>query len=193
MCGGELLPKLANYIRKRAQDAKGPQPANLNGLAVKVLEWKIERKDLWDALFFVPVWLVKQKKGPATLSVYVAEELGYAVPRIAAHGPDGKLVFSVDAVDFRQAGRGIWFPHETTVVYNSGGSTTTHEYLVKTIEINEPIPKDAFKILLPAGTRVRDSRPGVSQIIFKLRSDAVLVDPIMLREAIRAQGRAIAP
>jgi len=160
------------YVKKNINKAIDKGEAEVNGIATRVLEWAVSEAEKYEAFYGVDETTAQG----GILRVYIAPQLGYALPRIDVLGTDGKLGDRYDSFDFFEVVPGIFFPKRCQwSYYDRSGKYGTSAFELKKIEkVNEPIPDDVFKIHLPVGTVVQDGRSGAGSEIFRIKEDGVL-------------------
>jgi hypothetical protein len=149
-----------DYVRERAATVRGAEPITIDGVQTVVVEWDVPREDRGAAF---------QVMGPAlrdggVLRLYAAPQLGYVLPRIDYLAADGTLSSRYEASDFREVAAGLYYPmHSSSQLYIDTRPGFYVRYEVSSVTlVNESIPPEDFRIALPVGTSVQDTRPGHS-------------------------------
>jgi hypothetical protein len=158
------------FVRDNARKAKLVERTNVNGVEVEGVEWavtKAERnafKSLGEDLL-----------NGGTLRVFVAPQLGYALPRILYIGMSGRVSASFDCSSFEEVAAGVFLPHKCGAQFFQNRVPTCYVQfnITGTEKINEPIPEQDFIIQLPVGTIVGDSRSGKGSTIFTIEKAGV--------------------
>ena len=128
----------------------------------------------------VPPSIANDRQG--RLRLYVCERLGYVLPRIEYLTGSGQVECTIDARQFTDAGNGLHVPKRTRVDYVDLSASPPHvvgrsEYrVVRWSRVNEPIDDEILSITVPAGTRIRDSRPDRPPVVFRLDNDQPLAN-----------------
>ncbi len=155
------------YVEENRKSVVLKGPAEVNGVKAAVLEWGVPRADVYKAFGFSAPGI----DSGGVLRLYVAPQLGHAMPRIDFLSKKEEVIVRYDSSDFVKTPSGIHFPQlcsERLFAYSK-----THpglrQYTIKDIEkINEPIPDSEFSVPIPIGTEVIDARSGKGSTRFIL-------------------------
>jgi hypothetical protein len=174
-------PRTREYIKSRLADARWRRSETIDGIQVEILEWSVRDRDKYRAFGAITDPL----RAGGTLRLYVASELGCALPRIEHVAADGQLETVFEAKDFFDAGSGIYMPR---LIRQQGflplGTRGFYvRYDIKEVDhVNEPIDDSVFSVELPNGCDVGDERvPGHS---VHFRVGEVLEVPADLEDVI---------
>lgn len=160
------------FVEKNTEKAvRKAAPSDVNGIAVHVLEWAVPEPEKYKA--FHGTNDLTSKGG--ALRLYVAPQLGYALPRIEYVGRNGKVAASFDSWDFEEHTGGLFLPKRCKMqYYTDKGPGYYLEYeILELKDVNQSIPDSEFVVQLPVGTEVADSR-GKGSIFFVINEK----DPI---------------
>jgi hypothetical protein len=147
----------AKYVRERVDTAVIVGQIELDGNRCDIIDFQIGESDTFRAF----EGITSQLRGGGVLRLHIAEQLGYVLPRIEYVAPDGSIASRFEASDFREAAAGIFVPGNAAVqVYNPDGSVGFYNSFsdLRAEGINEEADDDAFKIFVPEGTEIYDSR-----------------------------------
>jgi hypothetical protein len=129
----------------------------IDGIRTSILEWQVRKADRYSA--FDSINSILDEGG--VLRLYVASQLGYALPRIEHVGIDGRVATRFDSTDFEEPHAGLFFPRHCSYQNfpedGSAGYYNRYEILEMN-DVNEPIPEESFVVSLPQGTSVTDRR-----------------------------------
>ena len=176
------------FIERQKGKAVRRETADINGLRCQVFEWVVPPSEKYKAFQSVN----KLVENGGWLRLYAFPEYGYVLPRIEFLGKDRALFKSYESSDFQKTEPGIYIPKRFRLqVYDSQGPGMFMEYNVHDpIQINQPIPESDFRIMLPVGTEIADSRPGDHSNMFTVKAggplppdmddDLVIVKPSIL-------------
>jgi beta-lactamase regulating signal transducer with metallopeptidase domain/HEAT repeat protein len=160
---GETLPRCAGTL---------PTPAALRFVEKHRDEGRIEGhipgQDLEDTTSAYLAWSVSEAEAASlfagasellarggTLRISVAEQLGYALPKVEYYDRFGGVQARFEADEFFEAAAGLFFPEEYHVAERE---EISYRFERKIGRLNEKLPDEAFLIAIPAGTRVMDIR-----------------------------------
>ena len=144
------------FVRDQASKARSLGAETVNGIETRGLEWNVARSDTF--LAFGAINEMLQDGGK--LRLYVARQLGYALPRIEHVDKFGTVQDKFDFSDFKQVAPGIFFP----AVCRLGGGTFNRTYQIKKIErINGAFSNSDFVLPIPADTAINDHRPKLNR------------------------------
>ncbi len=157
--GSFWLAKQAEWTDANAHKFKLVREATVNGVPTKVIETEPGAAPP----FAFPHRLLKG----GILRLYVAPSLNGALPKIENIGNTGVLITVHEALHFSESDPGIFTPSkitsETVLPANDTFDEKTNVkswFDVDFSIVNRPIPEEMFKVKLPAGTIVQDSRTG---------------------------------
>lgn len=141
------------FMQANAAKGRAKEQTDVRGIRTTPLEWDVARPgdafDSYNNVLFAG----------GLLRVYVAPQLGYALPRYEYVGRDGTVGVRFDAWEFEEAAPGVFFPHQCTCQCFDPAPVYYVDYKITKFEkINEPIPDDDFIIKIPEGTSVHDGR-----------------------------------
>lgn len=165
----------AEFVRKNADQARLVGAAEVNGVKTQLLEWTVPREQIGSV--FHAVYQSARLRSPGILRIYVAPQLGFALPRIEHVSTlnGGELDTVMDAEQFQEVAGGIYFPKKLSMrCYPQKGFETYYvEYVIQRAEkINEEIDEAEFKVTLPNGTLVHDGRSPKGAISFRVGQSA---------------------
>jgi hypothetical protein len=174
------------YIRGHQEDARLAGEAVVDGTPTTILEWDVAKEDRYRAFDRISNPL----DNGGILRLYVAPQLGCALPRSEDVSPAGAVVKRFDASGFEEVRAGLFYPKRCGHrLYSAAGEPDYYqEYeIVRAEDVNEPIPEEAFVLSLPGGAYVRDARtkPAASFWVGDLE-DALPAD---LGEIAATEGR----
>jgi outer membrane lipoprotein-sorting protein len=139
----------------------------IDGHSTVLLRWRVGARDLDDAIIVVPRKMQEDLAG--FLHLYTAPSLAYALPRIDYLTLDGQLARRYESSEFVEVDRNLFFPKWSRCIAYDEGERHSTTFTVSDIEhVNQDLPNEEFKVKVPKGTRVRDSRPGSPQLVFQL-------------------------
>ena len=146
------------FLGPQSGEGKRKADQEVHGVKCQVWEWVVLKKDVPRA--FHGVTDLTQDGG--LLRLYCAPQLGYVCPRIDKVGTSGKAGCVNVCREYHEDAPGIFLPRSIREEnYSSKGFLSSFEYKIESIQkVNEPIPDSEFRITLPFGTEVIDSRPG---------------------------------
>jgi hypothetical protein len=125
--------------------------ATVGKIAVTKLEWNVSAEDAGQ-LFRSASELLRQG---GTMRLYVAEELGCALPLVEYIDRFGVVEAQFEASRFIEKGADLFLPESYQVTQGGEKSYTFYQIDL----VNQKIPDDRFVIApIPAGTRVIDER-----------------------------------
>ncbi len=168
-------PEQTLFVDAQRQQAQSRGDEFVSGIRVHVLQWQVSANDFDEGFLVIPPSIAEQRKG--LLRIYVAPDLGYALPRIEYCTLDGRVAKQIESTDFFEVEGGLHFPRQTkctTFLENETFLTTVK--IDDTRYVNTSIPADVFAFDIPANTRVRDSRPGLPKTVFHLDDDMSLAE-----------------
>ena len=140
------------FIADHAQADQFAGSATVHDVETRVLEWDVSAEQTGAAFHATNDLLEDGGK----LRIYVAPQLGYALPRIEHVDKFGTVQTLFESSDFVEVAANVFFPKMWT--YNSGAHVTTLK--IKLVEkCNEPLSDADFSLSIPAGTWVMDVRP----------------------------------
>jgi hypothetical protein len=159
------------YISRNATRARLGGKAQLDGVAVQVIEWDVSSEDRYRAFHLIGPML--QQGG--TLRLYVAPQLGFALPLIEHIAPNGKPHQRFSSSEFSEDAPGIYFPRRFELkTFDATGPTSYLAFDIhEVLQLNQPIPDSEFKLSFPKGTSVADGRSGVGSLVFRVGEDPV--------------------
>jgi hypothetical protein len=148
--------KTREFLQARSGEGQRKADKDVHGVPCQVWEWAVSKNDV--ARAFTVFSDLTENGG--TLRVYYAPQLGHIVPRIEKTGPSGKSSSIYECRDYHEDAPGIFLPRSIRDEnYSSKGFLSSSEYKIESAEkINQPIADEEFKIRLPFGTEVIDSR-----------------------------------
>jgi hypothetical protein len=156
----------AKFIEAHRNDARDKGEVEVNGVRCRLLEWTVVKAN--DAFHAVN----DLTRAGGFLRVYVAPDVGYALPRyeyVASNGVVGKRH---DASEFREVAPGIFLPRYCSEQLFDPKPMYYAEYEITEIQmINEAIPEEDFHIRIPAGTEITDGR-GKYGVVFHVGTSA---------------------
>jgi len=160
------------FIERVKGKAVRRETAEINGLRCQVFEWVVSAKEKYNA--FHSINQLVEEGGWLRLSVF--PEYGYVLSRIEFLGKERALFASYESSDFQKTEAGIYIPKRFRLQeYSTEGPAFFIEYTVHDpIQINQPIPESDFRIMLPVGTEITDSRPGDHSNIFTVKAGGAL-------------------
>jgi len=174
------------YIQRNGDKARLSGTGEVDDVTVDVLEWDVAGADDCDAFYAVNDLL----EDGGILRLYVAPDLGYALPKIEHVGRSGEVHAVYRSRDFRRVADGVYFPQETSRQTRGVDSRKgfTWKYTFELIEdVNEPIDEKEFIIELPQGTQVADIRkPGQRGVIIRRSAESDML-PTRLPELAGTQ------
>ncbi len=160
-----------DYVKNHVREARDKGQVEINGVSTFMLEWSVPEADKYKAFGFASA--VTERGGK--LRIYIAPQLGYALPCVEIQGLDGTMDARYDAFDFFEAAPGIFIPKRCQWLNyydREGNFRTTVDEIRKVEKVNEPIPDEVFKIYLPLGTRVADDRSGKGTQVFDIKAES---------------------
>jgi len=140
------------FVREQASRARFLGAETVNGVGTRALEWDVDPKDKYLAFHAINDLLSDGGK----LRLYVARQLGYALPRIEHVDKFGTVQDQFDFSDFREVAPEI---HVPAICRLGRGNFEQKYHLTKIEKVNESIPNNDFVLSIPAGTSVGDNRP----------------------------------
>jgi hypothetical protein len=140
------------FVRDQARKARALGAETVNGIETRRLEWDVAQGDRYHAFGEINEMLKEGGK----LRLYVARQLGFALPRIEHVDPFGTVQEKYDSSNFKEVAPGIFFP----TLCRLGGGAFNRTYQLKRIErINETFSSSDFVLAIPADTAIEDDRP----------------------------------
>jgi len=160
--------QIAEFIDANRHRIEYKGEVAVNGIASQLLQITVSKKDIMEMMSsYHPIYFSQES---IIISFYIAPKLTYAAVRIDFSTPEGFMVERYEALDFVEVAPGIFFPKVFCNISNftsSGRGYYVYQYLFSEINnVNKRIPDSAFKISVPEGARVRDSRPGSGDTVF---------------------------
>ncbi len=158
------------FIRSNAASARTVGKGDVDGVPVEIIEWLVGKEQAVSRtaspFYSLDAELVKG----GILLLYVAPQLGYALPRIEHVRLDGSVQARFDSRGFKEVTPGIFFPRECSLQYfGPGGGGAYERVTLKRVEkINEPIPEEDFLVEVPVGTTVGDARDVKKPVHFRI-------------------------
>ncbi len=146
-------PRTLHYLREHAAAARVRGRATINEIETKVVEWNVPAVDTSAGFQSSNRGLLS---GGGTYRVFVAPQLGYAVPRIEYVDRFGTPQFVIDISGFTEVAARIHFPD--TIRIQEGEREQTID-VTAVVNVNEPIDESAFALRVPAATPIEDKRP----------------------------------
>jgi hypothetical protein len=149
--------KTGDFVRDRANEARNLGEVRVNNVRSILLEWKIANPrqgfhGINDLL-----------KDGGSLRVYVAPDLGFALPSYEYVAPDGRVVMRFDAMDFKEDAPSVFFPRRCELQTFDPAPMYYVEYTMTSVQrLNDVIPDEDFKLSIPVGTTVSDGRVGTA-------------------------------
>jgi hypothetical protein len=146
------------FLAAHSGEGKRKADQEVHGVKCQVWEWVVLKKDVPRAFFGV----TDLTQDGGLLRLYCAPQLGYVCPRIDKVGTTGKAGAVYVCREYHEDAPGIFLPRGIRQeIYSSKEFLSSLEYTIESIQkVNEPIPDSEFRITLPYGTEVIDSRPG---------------------------------
>ncbi len=168
-CGSVPFPEMLDYISAHREQAEYGGKESLDGTDAEILEWSVDQPDFNSVFHYHLPYLYEGRT--AKLRVFVASDLGHAIPRVEFASVNGEAKFWFEASDFRSVGDSVYFPFGWKMINEAGGTHTLLQFEILSVEgINEPIPDGAFELAIPSGTRVRNRLPG-QEAVFRVGED----------------------
>jgi hypothetical protein len=94
-----------------------------------------------------------------SLRLYVAPQLGFAMPQIEICAPNGRQVVAYTSRSWAELPNRVYFPRQIRKeVRLPDGSTLFEQIEIAPEMINQQIPQSTFVVSVPSGTNVRDER-----------------------------------
>lgn len=180
------------YVAANRQAVVNKGQAVVNGIETVVLEWDVPAGKSGDAFKSFPSAL----QFGGRVRVYVAPQLGHALPRVEFLSRSGAPGTRFDATDFVRTPAGIFIPKELSsrrFPDKPKAAAFVEEYHIRDVEnINEPIPDSTFSVDVPDKTEVIDSRSGRGStrfILDKEKPPPAGLDDVLAREPPSFWGR----
>ncbi len=149
------------YIRLHKSSARVAGEKTIAGIPTSIIEWDISASDKFGAFHAITQPLMNG----GVLRLFVAPQLGYALPRVEHVDRQGNVETRFEATGFREVNQGIYMPKFLLYqVFEKGGAPGWYNrYEVVQVDgINQPIPDEAFSTSLPIGTVVADRATNTS-------------------------------
>lgn len=152
------FPVTKQFVREHADKAQLKGTVEVNGVTAKLLEWKVPKADISKAFHAVNELTMEG----GLLRLYVAPQLGYALPRIEHVGENDTVMASFDSKDFEAVAEGLFLPKECKLQYfDRKGPGYSVRFQISNIEkANQTIPDKDFVVQLPRDTEVFVRRDG---------------------------------
>lgn len=164
-----------NFIDEQRHRVERKNGETIDGHATVLFRWRVHSDDLDDAIIVVPPAMQGDLAG--YLHLYAAPSLGYALPRIDYLTVGGQLARRYESTDFVEVDQNLFFPKRTQCIAYGDRERHLTTLTVSNIEhVNQDLPTDEFKVNVPQGTRIRDSRPGSPQLVFRLGEQKELAE-----------------
>lgn len=174
-CAGTIwFAQTIDYITNHHEMVQYKGRETINNVACIVLEWNISHEDRYKA--FSTINALNHEGG--TLRIFVAPQLGYALPRIEHLSPDGTVSTYFDSTDFKEYG-GVFLPRTSRYQLISPGGTPGFfvEHRISEItDVNESIAAEEFAVSVPDGTTIADQRGQDGAKIFEAYSGMIPED-----------------
>jgi hypothetical protein len=170
------------FINDHASHARLGKTTVVNGVNTQVLEWDVSSKEVYKAFNKVN----ELGRNGGVLRLYLAPELGFALPLIEHLGTEGMVMTHFSSGDFKQVAPGIYLPMESVrTTFKPAGADYVVKYHIHQVEqINEQIPDEEFIIELPNGTSVGDARQRTHGIHFRVGQNDSLPIPDLQEVAV---------
>lgn len=162
-CGTFWYPETVAFIRKNANKSVERSAEQVAGIMCRVIDVPVPATEGGPNAFYA---LDDTLTKGGIVRLYVAPELGHALPRCEFLDTKGVVQHRFEASDFVEVANGIFFPKrcESRWTYAPDLFVT---YDIESIEdVNEPIPDSEFVLFLPSGSRVQDIRGPKNTVIF---------------------------
>lgn len=161
-----------DFVRANAAAAKAAGAAVVSGVRTQVLEWDVVGRE------FSPFHSFNELTNRGgTLRLYVARELGYALPLVEYVGTDGTVATAFTSSNFETYG-GVDFPRRCVMqYYTKKGAGFYVSYDIATVKrANQPVADSEFAITVNQGTSVDDQRDPRARNMFTVK-DGVAIPP----------------
>lgn len=155
--GGWWSEKMESFLKAHTKNGQYSGSIEVAGVQCDQWDWRVEAKDR-DAFD----GYTDLTEGGGILRVCCAPQLGYVIPRIDKIGMKGDLAGRFECRDYREDAPGIYLPRVVSAVnFSSKGRLAEFQYTIVSVEkVNATIPDSDFRVHMPYGTEVMDSRPG---------------------------------
>lgn len=187
-CGSVPFPEMLDYISAHRDKAEYVGKESRGGVNMEILQWIVDQ-DSYDSVFhFTLPYLYEGRT--ARLRIFVARELGYAIPRVEFASDNGNVKFWIEASDFRLVGDSIFFPFNWKMINEAEGGRVLLEFEMLSVDnVNEAIPDATFELFVPKGTRVRNGLPG-QEAVFRIGEDVKMdkIDLVLNAARLRSGG-----
>ncbi len=177
------------FVQANKDMAQRKPAVEVNGRSCQVLEWNVAAADKYKAFHGTN----ELTDDGGSLRVCAAPDLGFALPRVEYVGRNGMVAASFDSWDFKQYRDGIFIPARCRMQYHSrtGPGFFAEFQIMEASAINESIPDSDFRVELPVGTAVSDSRPGTHSINFEIKEGGPIpkgLDDVVAVTSLRFWG-----
>lgn len=173
--GSFWYPSQVTYVDRHRATAQFIEEQTVAGVRAYALQWEVPGTDFDEAFLIIPPQIANQGQG--LLRIYVAPDLGYALPRIEYRSVDNQVVKQFESSDFVQVDTDIYYPRRSQCVTSHSQLSYQTDFQVHDIRyVNDKLPQETFALQIPAQTRVRDSRPGLPKTVMILDQPQRLED-----------------
>lgn len=126
--------------------------------------------------------IVKPLEEGGSIELTVDRKRNGVIPLMRFLGSNGQAGLVSSAEDFVEVAKGIWFPRLShTQDFHAGdtpGLFWKYE-LISASLVNEVIPDEDFKLDIPVGTNVSESRTGKNRVMFRVDKEGVSLQAMM--------------
>jgi hypothetical protein len=162
--------KISRFMEDNRDKIEHVGEETIAGIVTQKLQIRLSTKEFSKILRGLhPRYL---KHDTMVMTFYVAPTRNYSAIRIEYSTPDGYVTKRYECQDFTEVAKGIFFPRcylDMSNFSDAGNGYYVHQYLVSDVrKVNEAVPESSFRMDIPAGARVRDSRPGKGDHVFHL-------------------------
>jgi hypothetical protein len=159
-------------VKDKAKEARNSGEVQVNNVRAILLEWKITNPRHGFHAFNDLLM------HGGSLRVYVAPDLGFALPRYEYVAPDGRVVTRFDALDFKEDAPSLFFPRRCERQVFDPAPKYYVEYVMTSVQrLNDVIPEEDFTLRIPLGTNIHDVR-GKGNTYYRLESADMPLDDL---------------
>jgi len=141
----------AAFVKSHLDEGVAGAHEVVHGVHTIPVSWAVAADQVYSAFHGVP----NPVQQGGVLRLYIAPQLGFAVPRATYETVDGFVATEFDAYNFEEVAPGIFFPRKARIQEYQPRPSYYQNYEIKKIEnINGEVPHQEFSIDIPAGTEV---------------------------------------
>lgn len=144
------------FLKANAERAEFRGEEIVEGHQCRIIEVEIKKEER-------AAWTFSDiNRNGGFVRMWIAPELGYAIPRVEELGNDRRVAGIYLSSEFKEYTSGLFLPRQChCVFYSSSGATYSHAFRdIEYADVNGEIPSAAFTIEVSQNTTIADQRGG---------------------------------